>query len=84
MYKALVMFDDLQDARHRYNAGDVYPRVGLTPTPERIESLLTSKNRRGIKIIEEVVEDFMNPPVGNATDTTETKPKRGRKAKKDA
>ena len=52
MYVVIRTFVDLQDwqvvggirSYHRYIPGDVYPREGLTPTPERIRSLLTADN----------------------------------------
>lgn len=60
MYKAVVLFTDLQDNNHEYPVGATYPREGYTPTQERIESLLSVKNRRGIPVIEAI--EFMNPP----------------------
>ena len=62
MYKVIVPFVDLQDAKetksgvvfYPYEVGDNYPRKGLNPTKERINELLTSENRRGMPLIEEV------------------------------
>lgn len=51
MYRAITYFEDLQDNRHPYNVGDVYPREGLTPTDERINELATNRNIRGIPLI---------------------------------
>ena len=52
MYKALVYFTDLQDNRYAYNAGDVFPRIGLEVSEERLAELSGSNNKRGIPVIE--------------------------------
>ena len=36
MYKVIKYFTDLQDNEHPYNAGDTFPRDGLTVSRERI------------------------------------------------
>ena len=54
MYQVLIYWEDLKDNRHPYNAGDVYPREGYTPSPERIQELSTTQNKRGIQLIAEV------------------------------
>lgn len=56
MYKALVYFEDLQDNRHPYNEGDIFPRDGLSVTEERLQELSSTKNRRKEKLIEFVEE----------------------------
>lgn len=56
MYRVLVGFCDLIDANHVYVEGDTYPREGMEPTKERIEELLTDKNRRRQPLIEKVEE----------------------------
>lgn len=68
MYKAVRYFTDLQDNNYPYKAGDTFPRKGLDVTAERLEELSTSKNRRGIPVIEEVKEE-----------TRATKPRSSRK-----
>ena len=60
MYKALTYFEDLQDNRHPYNEGDIFPRDGLSVTEERLQELSSKKNRRKIKLIE-LVEDQPKP-----------------------
>lgn len=52
MYRVVKYFEDLQDNRHPYNEGDIFPREGLTVTEERLAELSSEKNRRGIKLIE--------------------------------
>ena len=56
MYRAITLFTDLQDNGHKYMPGDTYPRHGLKPTKDRINELLTDKNRRHKPMIEEVEE----------------------------
>ena len=63
MYKVVKMFDDLQDGKstktgavyHRYNVGDLYPREGVDPSPERIAELASANNRRGMPLIEPLI-----------------------------
>ena len=52
MYKVIKFFHDLQDNKHAYNVGDVYPREGVTPTEERIAELSGSDNKQGCPLIE--------------------------------
>lgn len=54
-YKVLVYFEDLQDHRHPYHAGDSFPRVGYEPSAERIAELCGTNNKRGKAVIEPVV-----------------------------
>lgn len=54
MYRVTEYFTDLQDGNHAYNAGDTFPRKGVTVTADRIKELSTGANRRGIALIEEV------------------------------
>ncbi|WP_416149425.1 hypothetical protein ACM26V_00045 [Salipaludibacillus sp. HK11] len=56
MYKVIRSFVDLEDNRRLYEAGigKTYPREGLEPTPERIEALSTSNNKRKKPFIEKV------------------------------
>jgi len=82
MYKVLMNFADLQDNDYRYHAGDTYPRKGIDVTPERIDELLTDKNRRHKPMIEEIKETKPEPKVVAEEKPVET-PKRGRKKKED-
>lgn len=52
MYKVISSFADIQDNRHIYKAGDVFPRKGLKVSDERIAELSSDKNRRGFPLIE--------------------------------
>ena len=57
MYKAIKSFSDLQDNRHKYLVGDIFPRKGLSVSDERIAELSTNNNRRGEPMIAEVIEE---------------------------
>ena len=50
-YKVIARFKDLQDKGYIYNAGDIFPRVGLSVSDERIAELASDKNRRGVPLI---------------------------------
>ena len=54
MYKVIHFFTDLQDNRHPYNVGDVYPRDGVETTDDRIAELSGSNNKQGKPLIEKV------------------------------
>lgn len=77
MYKVLKFFIDLQDNKYKYNIGDVYPRVGYTPSIERIQELASDKNKRKMALIEEISEN-----VTEISENTEEKPKPKRRTKK--
>ncbi|HHA0493584.1 TPA: hypothetical protein ACOE11_001238 [Staphylococcus aureus] len=51
-----VDFADLEDNRHVYMKGHVYPRKGYDPTDERIKSLASVENKRNEQMIY-VVDD---------------------------
>lgn len=54
MYRVIKYFTDLQDNDFAYNEGDIFPREGKEVTPDRIEELSGTQNKRGIALIEEV------------------------------
>lgn len=56
-YRVKVFFMDLQDNRHAYHEGDTFPREGVTVSPERLEELSGTNNKRGISLIEEIIEE---------------------------
>lgn len=72
MYRVKVSFQDLEDNRHQYHAGDTFPRPGLEVSEARLHSLLTGENRRKLKIIEEVSDDGLES-------SAQSPRKRGRK-----
>ena len=74
MYIVLNTFYDLRDCEHLYNAGEPYPRDGYAPTDERVEELLTERNRMGKPMIQAVSE--------KGGETTDQQKKPARKATK--
>ena len=62
MYKVLAYFTDLQDNNHPYDEGDIFPRDGLTVSEARLKELSSTKNKRGIKLIELVEEQVQEQP----------------------
>ena len=56
MFKVIKFFTDLQDNRHPYKVGDIYPREGIEPDEARIAELAGSNNKQGEPLIE-LVED---------------------------
>ena len=56
MYKVIKSFTDLQDNNYAYCVGDTFPHNGVEVGAERIAELASDKNRRGIPLIEEIVE----------------------------
>ena len=55
-YKVVKYFTDLQDNGYAYSAGDTFPREGFEVSAERLAELSSDKNKRGIALIEEIIE----------------------------
>lgn len=68
MFVVIKYFEDLQDNKHPYNVGDIFPRKGLEVTEERLEELAGSDNKQGKPLIKK-----LELP-------EEEKPKKGKKA----
>lgn len=87
MYLVVSRFADLEDGKHLYNVGDVFPRKGLVVPDERIHELLGSSNKCHTPLIKEDVSEpsgasqkaktGVNPPK-----TSEAKGKQRRKREK--
>lgn len=56
MFKVIKFFTDLQDNNHPYQVGDIFPRPDMIVSKERIAELSSSKNARGVPLIEEIKE----------------------------
>ena len=56
MFKVIFEFSDLQHKKHIYRVGDEYPHSGYSVSEERLNELLTCKNRLRTPLIE-LVED---------------------------
>lgn len=54
-YVVISRFRDLQDTNHVYEVGDFYPRSGRAKK-NRVEELLSDKNKIGKPLIKEVGE----------------------------
>lgn len=54
MYRVITTFADLQDGRHLYKPGDIFPRQGLTVDAARIASLASCDNATGKALLEAV------------------------------
>lgn len=57
MWRVVEAFADITDSLYKYSVGDEYPRAGVKASYSRIKELSTSRNRRGIPLIEEVKPD---------------------------
>lgn len=62
MFRAVVRFADLNDGRHIYEAGDEFPRLGLTVDEARLAELSSGKNRAGRPLIQAVPEKKAEKP----------------------
>ena len=85
-YEVIRYFRDAQDNGYVYHEGDIFPREGLEVSAERLAELAGTKNRRGISLIEEIIDEplpFTEEPEEAAEAAEEPKekpkPKRGRK-----
>ena len=56
MYRVIREFADLQDKNHVYRVGDKFPRTKRKASKERCKELLSTNNRIGKPLIEEVEE----------------------------
>ena len=56
MYKVIKSFIDLK-AGQFYSVGDTFPHNGVDVDAERIVELASDKNRIGVPLIEEVMEN---------------------------
>jgi hypothetical protein len=52
MYRVIKSFIDLQDNNHEYSVGDIFPHNKKKVSASRVKELSTSKNRRGVPLIE--------------------------------
>lgn len=56
-YKVIHYFTDLQDFNHPYNVGDVFPRIGMNVTEDRLKELSSDKNKQGKPLIEKMDDE---------------------------
>lgn len=72
MYKVIKFFEDLQDNGRPYNEGDVFPYGDKVVSKERINELLTNRNRRRTPLIVEVAEETVKPKKKNKKSVEKT------------
>lgn len=75
MFEVVEYFIDLKDGGHHYNVGDAFPRAGKEVSDARIKELSTTKNKRGIVLIKEVVtspKDVEIPKKGTKNGSSKT------------
>lgn len=88
MYKVITKFADLQDNKHVYHAGDIFPRDGVDVSAKRLRELSGSENKLGIPIIKEMLDapaEEVNETIEPVEEVIEIeepvqKPKKGKKA----
>lgn len=51
-YRVVKYFEDLQDNSHAYYVGDVFPRVGMAVSEERLEELMSTDNKQHAQLIQ--------------------------------
>ena len=56
-YKVIHYFTDLQDFNHPYNVGDIFPRIGMNVTENRLKELSSNKNKQGKPLIEKIDDE---------------------------
>ena len=65
-YKVIHYFTDLQDFNHPYKVGDIFPRLGMKVSEERLKELSSNKNKqkkplielvKDVELVEEVEEE---------------------------
>lgn len=91
-YTVVRHFTDLLDSNHKYIEGDVYPREGYTPSPERIAQLSSENNKQRCVLIEAIPEKVVitetveisaeEEPTQEDKAIEEEKPKKKRTSKK--
>lgn len=73
MYRVIHAFRDREDKNRYYHAGAIFPRDGVSVSPERLAYLSGSKNRMQTPLIEKVAD--------TPAEKAESKPKKVRTKK---
>lgn len=61
MYRVIRFFTDLKDNNHAYNVGDIFPRMGVDASEERLEELSGSNNKQHAPLIQKIEEPKREP-----------------------
>mgnify|MGYP003531703638 FL=1 len=56
-YKVIHYFEDLQDFNHSYKPGDIFPRLGMKVSEDRLKELSSSNNRQKKPLIKADAND---------------------------
>ena len=56
MYKVIKHFFDLEDKNFEYKEGQMFPRKGSKVSEDRIEELLSNRNKLRTPLIKEIKE----------------------------
>ena len=75
-YTVIHAFADLKDSKHKYEAGDKFPRSGLEVSDERIAELSGSKNKAGKPLIKKVEVKEPSPAKEGGSKTTTKRKKK--------
>ena len=70
-YTVVRHFTDLLDGNYKYAEGDVYPRKGYTPSPERIMELSGTNNKQKTVLIMAVAAESAEIVETSAVEETE-------------
>lgn len=73
-YIVVKDFSDIQDDRHVYHAGDIFPRMGFEVSEDRVAELASKDNKRGeilIKAIDAEPEGSQELEIRPVSDETE-------------
>lgn len=73
MYKVIKQFADLNDGKHLYSVGDVFPREGVKASEDRLNELSGSGNKCGEPLIREDVSEASGGTKKTKTDVSPSK-----------
>ena len=76
-YVSIARWRDIED-NHLYNEGDEFPHDGRELSPQRVDSLVSGKNKAGIALIRPVEEKVIE----TITETPEVAKRPVRRSKK--
>lgn len=70
-YQVIRFFTDLHDNNYPYNAGDIFPRSGVSVTDARLAELAGCDNKQGVPLIRLVEDAPKKAPTKRAKKTAE-------------